>query len=139
MGETLRMDTQQGTEQRKRVLVADDEASVLLLLRVNLPLSGFEVVEATDGEGALALARDQKFDLIVLDVMMPRMSGFEVAELLRAERGSSTAPIVFISARADKADVARGLELGAVDYVTKPFDPVAIGERLSALIDGGGA
>jgi two-component system OmpR family response regulator len=110
------------------VLVADDEPAMRLLCRVNLPLAGFEVVEAADGEAALALLRGERFDLALLDVMMPGVSGFGVAERLRAD--GVELPIVFLSARADGEDIRRGLAVGAVDYVTKPFDPLRIGERL---------
>jgi CheY-like chemotaxis protein len=94
------------------VLVADDEPSVRLLLRVNLSMSGFEVVEAADGEEALARARDGRFDLFVLDVMMPGLSGLEVAARLRSEAETSGVPFVFISARADEADVQEGYAVG---------------------------
>jgi DNA-binding response OmpR family regulator len=122
---------------QRRVLVADDESSMRLLLRVNLPLAGYEVVEAADGEAALARIRGQTFDLLLLDVMMPKLSGFELAERLRADPATSDASIVFVSARADRADVQRGLDLGAIDYITKPFDPLLLGAHLNALLDGG--
>jgi two-component system OmpR family response regulator len=112
----------------RRVLVADDEPAMRLLCRVNLPLAGFEVVEAADGETALALLRGERFDLALLDVMMPGVNGFGVAERLRDD--GVQLPIVFLSARADGEDIRRGLAAGAVDYVTKPFDPLRIGERL---------
>lgn len=118
------------------MLVADDEPSVRLLLRVNLSMSGFEVVEAADGEEALARARDGRFDLFVLDVMMPGLSGLEVAARLRSEAETSGVPFVFISARADEADVQEGYAVGATDYITKPFDPLRLGERLRAVLDG---
>lgn len=120
---------------QRRVLVADDEPAVRLLLRVNLRSAGYEVVEATDGETALSSIRQQDFDLLLLDVMMPRMSGFELAERLRADPATAELPIVFVSARADADDVQRGFDLGAVDYVTKPFDPLLLGEHLNSLLD----
>jgi len=119
-----------------RVLVVDDEPSVRLLLRVNLPLSGFEVVEAPDAETALERAEREAFDLILLDVMMPGMNGLELAQRLKTFAGTSDAPVVFVSARADRADISRGLEVGAADYITKPFDPIRIAERLRAVLDG---
>ena len=120
----------------RRVLVADDERVMRLLLRVNLSLSGFEVVEAENGAGALELAREQPLDLILLDVMMPGLSGFEVAEQLRRDPQTANVPIVFLSARADEADVRRGIELDAIDYITKPFDPLSIGSHLNGLLEG---
>lgn len=124
-----------GSAGRKRVLVADDEASMRLLLRVNLPLSGYDVVEAADGETALAVAREEHVDLILLDVMLPGISGFDVAEHLRKDSATAHIPIVFVSARADEADVRHGLELGALGYITKPFDPLSLGRRLDELTD----
>jgi len=105
-----------------------------LLCRVNLPFAGFEVVEASDGEKALSLLREEEFDLVLLDVMMPGMSGFEVLERLRRDPGRDELAIVFLSARADEEDIRRGFELGALDYVTKPFDPLRLGEHLHDVL-----
>lgn len=119
---------------RKRVLLVDDEPAMRLLCRVSLPHSGFDVTEAEDAETALARARSEPFDLALLDVMMPGMSGFELAECLRAGAGTKDLPIVFLSARADRRDMRRGFDLGAADYVTKPFDPIDLGEHLKAVL-----
>jgi DNA-binding response OmpR family regulator len=119
----------------RRVLVIDDEPSIRLLCRVNLPFSGFEVVEAADGEAALEEARAQPVDVVLLDVMMPGMGGFDVAERLQSDPATASVPIVFLSARADRADVRRGLALGAAEYITKPFDPLRLGERLRRIVD----
>lgn len=116
------------------MLVADDEESLRIVLRVNLPLAGWEVVEAGDTETAFARAREQEFDLFLLDVMMRPTSGVELAERLRADPATAAVPIVFLSARADRTDVERGLELGAIDYITKPFDPVELGPQLDGLL-----
>ena len=105
-----------------------------LLCRVNLPHAGFDVTEAGDGETALARAEGEPFDLALLDVMMPGMSGFELAEHLRASAHTRDLPIVFLSARADRRDMRRGFELGAADYVTKPFDPIHLGEHLKVVL-----
>lgn len=118
-----------------RVLVADDEDAVRLLLRVNLPMAGYEVVEAHDGTSALERARAEAFDLLLLDVMMPGLSGIEVAERLRADPSIPDVPIVFVSARADVADIERGFEAGAVDYVTKPFDPIELTQHLGDVLE----
>jgi CheY-like chemotaxis protein len=120
----------------KRVLVVDDEAAMRLLVRVNLPHSGYEVVEAQDAETALEVARTGRFDVFLLDVMMPGMSGFELAAKLRDDPATATIPVVFVSARADRADVEQGLALGAADYITKPFDPLRLGQHLDEVLAG---
>ena len=101
---------------------------------MNLPFAGFDVIEAPDGETALDLAAKEPLDIVLLDVMMPGVSGFDVAERLRARAETATLPIVFLSARADRLDVRRGFDLGAADYVTKPFDPVRLGDHLQAVL-----
>ena len=120
---------------RQRVLLADDEPSMRLLCRINLDLAGFDVVEAQNGSEALAKARDASYDLVLLDVMMPDVSGHEVAEQLREDARTRELPIVFLSARASPADLRRGYELGALDYITKPFDPIALSARVEQVLD----
>jgi CheY-like chemotaxis protein len=122
----------------RRVLVVDDESAMRLLARVNLPLAGFEVVEAENGLDALERARAERFDLFLLDVMMPGISGFELARRLRDDPRTAGVPIVFLSARADRTDISEGLSLGD-DYITKPFDPLLLGEHLATLLAAGGA
>src|SRR5581483_6213110 len=107
-------------ERRIRVLLADDEPSMRLLCRINLDLAGFDVVEAENGSEALEKARESSYDLLLLDVMMPDLSGHEVAERLQADPKTQQLPIVFLSARASPADLRHGFELGAYDYITKP-------------------
>jgi DNA-binding response OmpR family regulator len=109
-----------------KVLVIDDEAPIRLLCRVNLEAEGIEVVEAGDGEEGLALARAESPDAILLDVMLPGLHGWAVAERLLEEEGTNAIPIIFLTARADLRDRARGMDLGGVDYVTKPFNPVEL-------------
>lgn len=118
-----------------RVLVADDEPSMRLLLSINLGLSGFEVVEAESGSTALELAASEALDLALLDVMMPDLSGHEVARRLASDDATADLPVVFISARASREDLRSGYELGAVDYITKPFDPIEVGARLHTVLD----
>ncbi len=103
--------------------MADDDPVILRLIEVNLGLEGFEVVTAGRGEDALAKARDVSPDLILLDVMMPGMSGWEVARRLKEDGKTADIPVVFLSARTQEEDRRRGQELGVVAYVTKPFDP----------------
>jgi DNA-binding response OmpR family regulator len=111
------------TGQQRRILVADDDPVILRLIEVNLGLEGFEVETAGRGEDALARARDRSPDLILLDVMMPGMSGWEVARRLKEDAKTADIPVVFLSARTQEEDRRRGQELGVVAYVTKPFDP----------------
>ena len=109
-----------------KVLVIDDEAPIRLLCRVNLEAEGIDVLEAPDGKLGLELARTEKPDAILLDVMMPALDGWAVAgELLRDER-TSDIPIVFLTARAELRDRARGMDVGGVQYVTKPFNPLEL-------------
>ena len=118
-----------------RVLVIDDEGPIRLLCRVNLEAAGMEVSEAEDGPSGVEAARVESPDVILLDVMMPGMDGWEVfGELLDDER-TATIPIVFLTARAELRDQARGLELGGVDYVTKPFNPLDLAPLVDELLD----
>jgi DNA-binding response OmpR family regulator len=117
-----------------RVLVVDDEASMRTLCRINLELAGFEVSEAVDGSTALDRVREQDFGLILLDVMLPDMGGHEVAEQLAADARTRQVPVAFLSARAGGEDLRRGFELGAVDYITKPFDPLELADRVHEIV-----
>jgi DNA-binding response OmpR family regulator len=109
-----------------RVLVIDDEAPIRLLCRVNLEAEGMEVLEAADGPSGLEKARAETPDVILLDVMMPGLDGWRVAEELLDDERTERIPIVFLTARAELRDRARGIDLGGVDYVTKPFNPVEL-------------
>jgi DNA-binding response OmpR family regulator len=123
-----------------RVLVVDDEQSIRLLCRVNLGASGMDVLEADDGEAGLELARREQPDLILLDVMMPGLDGWGVAEELAEDASTRDIPVVFLTARAEAADRQRGAQLGGVGYLVKPFDPVGIGaivEDVLARIERG--
>lgn len=107
-----------------KTLVIDDEAPIRLLCRVNLEAEGIEVVEAAEGESGLELAKTELPDAILLDVMMPGLDGWNVAERLLADEDTKAIPIIFLTARADLRDRVRGLDVGGLDYVTKPFNPV---------------
>jgi DNA-binding response OmpR family regulator len=109
-----------------KVLVIDDEAPIRLLCRVNLEAEGVDVVEAADGERGLEVARAEEPDVILLDVMLPGLHGWAVAERLLEDEATRNIPIIFLTARADLRDRARGMDLGGVDYVTKPFNPVEL-------------
>lgn len=118
-----------------KVLVVDDEAPIRLLCRVNLEAEGMEVIEAADGQTGLALARSEQPDVILLDVMMPAMDGWQVAEQLVEDAQAGQIPLVFLTARAELRDRARGLELGGVDYITKPFNPVELASVVRGLLE----
>jgi DNA-binding response OmpR family regulator len=117
-----------------RVLVIDDEAPIRLLCRVNLEAEGMEVLEAADGPSGLEMAREQTPDVVLLDVMMPGLDGWRVAEELLVDDRTSSIPIVFLTARAELRDRARGIDLGGVDYVTKPFNPVELAPLVRDLL-----
>jgi DNA-binding response OmpR family regulator len=124
-----------------RVLVIDDEAPIRLLCRVNLEAEGMEVLEAGDGPSGLEAARRETPDVVLLDVMMPGLDGWRVAEELLEDPRTSSIPIVFLTARAELRDRARGLDMGGLDYVTKPFNPVELAplvRELLAEVDRGG-
>jgi len=118
-----------------RILVIDDEAPIRLLCRVNLEAAGMEVREASDGVVGLAAAQDEPPDAILLDVMMPGMDGWQVLEGLLEDERTQEIPIVFLTARAELRDQARGLELGGVDYVTKPFNPLELAPLVEGLLE----
>ncbi len=117
-----------------RVLVIDDESPIRLLCRVNLEAEGMEVLEAADGPTGLDRARADLPDVILLDVMMPGLDGWRVAEELLDDDRTEAIPIVFLTARAELRDRARGIDLGGVDYVTKPFNPVELAPLVRDLI-----
>ena len=114
----------------ERILVADDDPVIVRLLEVNFRLEGYDVDTAAHGEEAIQKARDLKPSLILLDVMMPGVDGWEVCRRLKDDPATARIPIVFLSARAQDEDRKRGLEMGVVEYVTKPFDP---GELVSLV------
>jgi DNA-binding response OmpR family regulator len=117
-----------------RVLVIDDEAPIRLLCRVNLEAEGMDVLEAADGPTGLEKARAEHPDVILLDVMMPGLDGWRVAEELLDDSSTSGIPIVFLTARAELRDRARGIDLGGVDYITKPFNPVELAAMVRGLL-----
>jgi DNA-binding response OmpR family regulator len=119
---------------RPLVLVADDDPDILALVRFRLERDGYEVLSAPDGETALDRALARPPDLALLDVMMPRLDGYEVTRRLRAHGPTTTIPIILLTARVQEHDVARGFEAGADDYVTKPFSPQVLGERVQAAL-----
>src|SRR6266542_3806052 len=117
-----------------RVLVIDDEAPIRLLCRVNLEAEKMEVLEAGDGPTGLEQARNEHPDVILLDVMMPALDGWRVAEQLLEDERTRDIPIIFLTARAEFRDRARGLDIGGVDYVTKPFNPLELAPLVRDLL-----
>jgi DNA-binding response OmpR family regulator len=118
-----------------RVLVVDDDAPIRLLCRVNLEAEGMEVLEAADGADGLEKARSAQPDVVLLDVMLPTLDGWRVAEALLEDPKTGEIPIVFLTARAELRDQARGLEIGGIDYITKPFNPVELAQLIRELLE----
>ena len=118
-------------ESEHTVLVVDDDPNVVELARLYLERDGYRVLSATDGADGLALAREEQPALVVLDVMLPRLDGLDVCRTLRQE---SSVPIIMLTARVEEEDRLTGLELGADDYVTKPFSPRELAARVRAVL-----
>src|SRR5438093_4638997 len=117
-----------------RILVVDDDQVIQQLLKVNLELEGYEVEVASDGEEALRSFGEFRPHLVLLDIMMPKMDGWEVSRRLKEGPASGAVPIVLLSAWAQDSDVKRGSEIGVAAYVTKPFDPVALLDLVADLL-----
>jgi len=119
---------------RPLILVADDEDDVRDLVVYRLSRSGYDVVEARDGEEALQLAARTTPDLAVLDVMMPKVDGYEVTRRLRADAATSRIPVILLTSRSQESDVSEGFDVGADDYLKKPFNPDELTARVRALL-----
>jgi DNA-binding response OmpR family regulator len=119
---------------RPLVLIADDDEDILQLLAFRLERAGYETVQAQNGNQALQLARDLQPALAVLDVMMPGLDGYDVTRELRRNEGTSTMPVILLTARAQSSDVARGVAAGADDYLKKPFDAQDLKDRVERLL-----
>lgn len=122
------------TMANERILVVDDERDILELVQYNLQKEGFAVTCVASGEEAVSAAHARLPDLIVLDLMLPGVDGLEVCRQLRAESATRHIPIVMLTAKGGEADIVAGLELGAADYVTKPFSPRVLTARLRAVL-----
>jgi len=118
----------------QRILVVDDDPQIVRLLRAYLEQAGFQVLVAYDGETALHAVRRERPDLVVLDLMLPHRDGWEVTRLVRGDPAAANTPIVMLTARVEDTDKIVGLELGADDYVTKPFNPQVVVARVRALL-----
>ena len=119
---------------RESVLVVEDEADILELIRYNLAREGYQVAGATTGEAALAAARNTHPALVVLDLMLPGLDGLEVCKLLKADERTRDIAIVMVTAKGEEADIVTGLELGADDYIAKPFSPRVLLARIKAVL-----
>ena len=122
------------TPSGKRILVCDDDPVILRLLQVNLELEGYEVLLANHGEEAFEVAQTTRPDLIILDIMMPRMDGYQTIAALKANDGTQHIPVVFLSAKAQASDIEKGKEQGVADYLTKPFDPSDLLDVVERLV-----
>jgi DNA-binding response OmpR family regulator len=120
---------------RAQVLVADDDSDILELVSFRLDRAGYDVLKASDGEEALRVATDEVPDLIVLDVMMPKLDGYAVTRRLRATPETAGIPVILLTARVQEADIARGFDAGADDYLKKPFSPLELRARVQAILD----
>ena len=110
-------------EQTKRILICDDDPVILRLLEVNLELEGYDVLTAHHGEEALEIATRELPDLVILDIMMPRLDGYQTCQKLKAQPSTEPIPVVFLSAKAQASDIEKGKSFGVNEYLTKPFDP----------------
>ena len=116
------------------VLVVDDDPVILRLLEVNFQLEGIEVATAVDGEEGVEEARRTRPDVVISDIMMPKVNGLELLSMLRDDPLTAALPVILLSAKAQAADVQRGMELGAADYITKPFDPLELIDRVYKVL-----
>jgi two-component system phosphate regulon response regulator PhoB len=123
-----------GAGRKPLILIAEDEASLMTLLRYNIEKEGYRAAEAHDGEEALLLAAEETPDLVILDWMLPKISGIEVCRRLRARAETKNVPIVMLTARGEEADRVRGLDTGADDYITKPFSMTELLARMRAVL-----
>jgi DNA-binding response OmpR family regulator len=120
---------------KRRVLLVDDDPQLLLLISTTLGTSDFDLLEASDGEQALQVARRDHPDLVLLDVTMPGLDGFEVCRQLKSSPETTSIKVVMLTARGTDADRARGREVGADDYFAKPFSPIQLLKRVYALLE----
>lgn len=122
------------TDDDLTILVADDDSDVLALVARRLQRSGYRVLTAVDGEEALRLAQENVPDLAVLDVMMPKLTGYDVTQRLRQDPATERIPVILLTARVQEADVNRGFAAGADDYIKKPFSPQELRSRVQAVL-----
>jgi len=117
-----------------KILIAEDEHDILDLITYTLNFAGYEVVAASDGEEAVQLALQEMPDLILLDVRMPRKTGYEACKAIKADEGTKDIPVMFISAKGQEAEIQAGIQAGAVEYLLKPFSPDQLTARVQAVL-----
>jgi DNA-binding response OmpR family regulator len=128
----------QGSTSVPRILVVDDQPDIRLMCRVNLQLEGYEVIEAADGEAGLETVKNERPDLVLLDVMMPGLDGWQFMEAIKADEKTAKIPIVLLTARVQREDEIRGWLSGAADYLPKPFNPSTLTEVVRRTLLGNG-
>ncbi len=121
--------------ERKRILVVDDEIYIVHILEFTLTMEGYEVLTAADGEEALRRVEQDRPDLVVLDIMMPKLDGYEVLRHIRGDEEFKQLPVILLSAKGRPIDREMGLEVGADDYIVKPFSPRRLLEKIQDLLD----
>jgi DNA-binding response OmpR family regulator len=126
---------ERGVVDQRTVLVVDDEPDVLLLCRVNLEFEGYRVLEASDGDEAMARLAEEVPDVVLLDVMMPKIDGWTVLERIKADPRTSEVPVVMLTAKVQDDDQVRGWSSGAAEYITKPFSPLSLSQVVQDVID----
>ncbi|HET7903186.1 MAG TPA: response regulator [Candidatus Eisenbacteria bacterium] len=117
-----------------RILVVDDEIYIVHILDFSLGMEGYEVLTALDGEQALERVRSEKPDLVVLDIMMPKLDGYEVCRAIKSDPATRNTPVILLSAKGRNVDQKMGFDVGADDYITKPFSPRKLVERINSLL-----
>lgn len=123
-------------KKKEKILVADDDDNILLLVRANLEIDGYEVLEASDGEKALQIIENNRPDLILLDVMMPKIDGWKVLKKVKQTPELASIPVVMLTAKVQETDQIKGWESGANEYVTKPFNPLSLIQIVKKLLSG---
>lgn len=118
----------------QKILIAEDEPDILELITFTLQFGGFEVIPTSNGEDALEMTRSEKPDLVLLDVRMPRMTGYDVCKYIKSENETRKTPVVFLSAKGQESEVNTGLDLGATEYILKPFAPDYLLDRLRNIL-----
>ena len=123
----------------ERVMVIEDEADILEVIEYNLIREGFQVTTSRDGEGGLQRVRDDRPDLVLLDLMLPGLDGIEICRRLREDPVTRTIPVIMVTAKGEESDIVLGLEIGADDYIAKPFSPKELVARVKAVLRRGAA